>query len=304
VNSRRMLFARACLAGAALVATAGRIAPGAAVEADIPYVANGHARQVLDVHAPAGPQAGNRPVVFWIHGGAWQMGDKADVALKPEVLTRRGFVFVAANYRLLPEVTMEELVGDVAAAVGWVRRHIAEHGGDPDRIVLAGHSAGAQLAALLATDDRHLGRAGVPLAALRGCVPVDGDTYDIPKIILTAEHRQAIYGRPMPTFGHRQKFGNDPEKHLDFSAVTHVAAGKGIPPFLILYFAGHPDTPAQASRLESVLQAAGIPGRAVGKWDTNHSRLNDDLGLPDDPVTGEFLRFLDEAVGNPPPAAP
>lgn len=287
------------LAGA-LGAVAGAPADGEEKTADVPYVERGHARHILDIYTPARPASGKRPVVFWIHGGGWQVGDKSDVAIKPKVLTERGFVFVSTNYRLLPEVTMEELVGDVAAALGWVHRNIAAHGGDPHRIVVGGHSAGAQLAALLCTDERRLAKAGVPAKALVGCVPVDGDTYDIPKIILTAEHRQAIYGGAMPTFGHRQKFGNDPEKHLDFSAVTHVAKGKTIPPFLILYFSGNPDTPAQARRLESVLRSADIPARSVGKGDTNHGRLNDDLGLADDPVTVEFLRFLDDCTGAPP----
>ena len=115
---------------------------------------------------------------------------------------------------------------------------------------------GAQLAALICIDDRYLKEQGVPFDVLKGCVPVDGDTYDIPKIIMTAEHRQTLYGGKMFTFGHRQKFGNDPEKHVDFSAVTHVAKGKGIPPFLLLYFSGNPDTSAQAARLAAVLKAA------------------------------------------------
>jgi hypothetical protein len=146
--------------------------------------------------------------------------------------------------------------------------------------------------------NRYLKEEGVPFDVLKGCVPVDGDTYDIPKIIMAAEHRQALYGGKMFTFGHRQKFGNDPEKHVDFSAVTHVASDKGIPPFLILYFSGNPDTTAQARRLADVLKEAEIPVRAYGKQDSNHSRLNNDLGKSDDPVTEEFYKFLDSLVGN------
>ena len=156
------------------------------------------------------------------------------------------------------------------------------------------------MAALICIDDKYLKKEGVPFEVLKGCIPIDGDTYDIPKIIQTAEHRQAVYGGKMFTFGHRQKFGNDPEKHVVFSAVTHVARGKKIPPFLILYFAGNPDTRAQAQRLESVLKAADVPTRAYGKRDTNHSRLNNDLGKPEDPATKEFYRFLDPLVGRNP----
>lgn len=264
---------------------------------DVPYVENGHARHVLDIYTPEHNTDESLPVMFWIHGGGWQVGDKSDVALKPKVLTERGFVFVSTNYRLLPEVSMEELIGDVAKSLGWVHKNIAKYGGDPNRIFVGGHSAGAQLAAIICTDDRYLNKEGVSFDVLRGCVPVDGDTYDIPKIIMTAELRQTLYGGKMFTFGHRQKFGNDPEKHVDFSAVTHVAADKGIPPFLLLYFSGNPDTRAQAGRLESVLREAGIQAKAYGKRDSNHSRLNNDLGKPDDPATEEFYKFLDPLMG-------
>ncbi len=264
---------------------------------DIPYVENGHERQVLDIYTPETPGAASSPVMFWIHGGGWQAGDKSDVALKPKVLTERGFVFVSTNYRLLPDVEMEVLIRDVAKSLGWVHKNIAMYGGDPKRIFVGGHSAGAQLATLICIDDRYLKEEGVTFDVLRGCVPVDGDTYDIPKIIMTAELRQTLYGGKMFTFGHRQKFGNDPEKHVDFSAVTHVAKNKSIPPYLLLYFSGNPDTTAQARRLEAVLKEAEIPARSYGKRDSNHSRLNNELGLPDDPATQEFYKFLDALVG-------
>ncbi|MEJ6579887.1 MAG: alpha/beta hydrolase [Akkermansiaceae bacterium] len=260
---------------------------------DIPYVEDGHKRQVLDIYLPEDAEGKSLPVMFWIHGGGWQAGDKSDVGLKPKVLTQRGFVFVSTNYRLLPEVTMDDLIRDVAKSLGWVHRNIAKHGGDPKRIFVGGHSAGAQLAALICTDDRYLKKEGVTFDVLKGCVPVDGDTYDIPKIIMTAEHRKTLYGGKMYTFGHRQKFGNDPEKHVDFSAVTHVEKGKGIPPFLLLYFSGNPDTRAQAEILATNLKVEEIPVRAFGKIDTNHSRLNNDLGKPDDSATEAFYKFLD-----------
>ncbi len=265
--------------------------------ANIPYLEDGHERHVLDVYTPEQSAEDSLPVVFWIHGGGWQTGDKSDVALKPKVLSQRGFVFVSTNYRLLPNVEIETLIDDVASALAWVHQNISQYGGDPARIFVGGHSAGAQLAALLCTDDRYLQRKGVSFDVLQGCIPVDGDTYDIPKIIMTAELRQALYGGKMPNFGHRQKFGNDPEKHVDLSAVTHVAPDKGIPPFLILYFPGNPETRAQAGRLESVLEASGIPVKSFGKNNSNHSRLNNDVGQADDPATVELFKFLDRYAG-------
>ena len=261
-----------------------------ALKSNVPYVENGHERHVLDIHAPAA--AKNSPVVFWIHGGGWQGGDKSDIQIKPRVFNEKGFVFVSTNYRLLPQVEMSVLIGDVAKSLGWVHKNIAAHGGDPQRILVMGHSAGAQLAAILCTDDRYLKAEGVPFSALKGCVPVDGDTYDIPAIITTAEMRNLAHGFAMPEYGHRAKFGNDPKKHLDFSAITHVAKGKEIPPFLILHVAGHPDVTAQARKFGQVLEKAEVPVTVFGAKETTHNKLNADLGLPDDPATAELLKFV------------
>ncbi|HET6881915.1 MAG TPA: alpha/beta hydrolase, partial [Pirellulales bacterium] len=193
-------------------------------------------------------------------------------------------------------VDMETIVRDVAKSVRWVHEHISKYGGDPNRLLVMGHSAGAQLAALISIDDRYLKAEGVSLAIIKGCVPVDGDTYDVPAIIETAETRRRVHGQPQAKFGHREKFGNSPEKHRDFSAVTHVAKGKHIPPFLILYVADHPDNSAQAQRLAAVLQESDIPVKLFGGQETNHNRLNDHLGLPEDPATKAVFEFVDAAL--------
>ncbi|MBE7493971.1 MAG: alpha/beta hydrolase [Verrucomicrobiaceae bacterium] len=262
----------------------------------LPYVENGHARHVLDIYAPA--NAKNLPVVFWIHGGGWQQGDKSSVDTKPKWFLDKGFVFVSTNYRLLPEVDMGTLIRDCAKSFGWVQKHIAEHGGDPKRVLVGGHSAGAQLAAILCTDDRYLKEVGADFSSLIGCLPVDGDTYNIPAIIDVAETRARVHGFPMPKFGHRLKFGNDPALHKDFSAVTHVAKGKGIPPFLILHVSNHPDTTAQAVHFGNVLKEAGVPVTVFGAKDTNHSKLNDDLGLAGDPATKALDEFVSRILKN------
>ena len=258
-----------------------------------PY-ATAHERQMLDVHAPAG--AKNLPVVFWIHGGGWQTGDKSMVALKPKAFMDAGFVFVSINHRLLPAVDMGAITRDVASALGWVHKNIATHGGDPTRVLVMGHSSGGQLAALMCTDDRYAKAEGFSLTIIKGCVPVDADTFDIPAIIEMAETRARVHHLPLPTYGHRQKFGNDPAKHLDFSAVTHVAKNKGIPPFLILHIGGNPDTGAQARRLAAVLQTAGISAKVVNGREATHSSLNDTIGAPNDPVTTELFAFVAEAL--------
>jgi len=264
------------------------------VQRNIPYVDSGHERQVLDIYAPR--DAKNLPVVFWIHGGGWQTGDKTSVQIKPQAFVEKGFVFVSTNYRLLPDVDMGTIVRDIAKSIHWVHDHIAARGGDPQRLFVMGHSAGAQLAALVSIDDRYLKAEGLSLGIIKGCVPVDGDTYDVPAIIETAENRRRVHGQPMPKFGHREKFDNDPAKHRDFSAVTHVAKDKAIPPFLIVHVAEHPDTSAQAQRLASVLKESGIPVTVFGGRETTHNKINADIGLPDDPGTKALFDFLGNAL--------
>jgi arylformamidase len=279
---------------AALACLSAADARAQKVTRDIAYSEQAHERHVLDVYAPAG--AKNLPVVFWIHGGGWVTGDKSEVERKPKAFTEAGFIFVSTNYRFLPGVDMETIVQDVARSLGWVRQHIADHGGDPNRLLVMGHSAGGQLAALICTDERYLKAEGVSLSSIKGCVPVDGDTYDVPAIIETAETRQRVHGLPPPTFGHRQKFGNDAAKHRDFSTVTHIARGKSIPPFLILHVAEHPDTTAQARRLGAVLDDAGVPVTIFGARDTTHGMLNDNLGTPGDPATKALFAFLGKVL--------
>jgi arylformamidase len=271
-----------------------RDTPSQEVKRDIPYATPAHQRQVLDVYSPA--RAKNLPVVLWIHGGGWQMGDKSSVQVKPQAFMDKGFVFVSTNYRLLPQVDMGSIVSDIASSIHWVHDHIAEYGGDPRRLFIMGHSAGAQLAALVCTDDRYLKADGLSLAIIKGCVPVDGDTYDVPAIIETAETRRRVHGQPQATYGHREKFGNDPAKHRDLSAVSHIARDKDIPPFLIMYVAEHPDTSAQAQRLANVLKGADIAARLFGAQDSSHNKINADLGVPNDPGTKALFEFLGEAL--------
>ena len=282
------------LTALAFLATMAMATPAQSVQKDIPYVAGGHTRQVLDIHSPKDAQ--NLPVVFWIHGGGWQTGDKSAVQLKPKAFNDLGFVFVSTNYRLLPQVDMATIIRDVAKAIRYTHDNIAKHGGDPKRIFVMGHSAGAQLAAIVCTDDRYLKAEGLPLTILKGCVPVDGDTYDVPAIIEMAETRARVHGLPMPTFGHRVKFGDNPQKHKDYSAVNHVTKGKNIPPFLIMYVAGHPDNNAQAQRLANTLKAASIPTTLYGASESTHDKINNDIGLGYDPGTKLLWEFMGKSL--------
>ena len=267
-------------------------APLAPTKADVPYAGTTDFRQTLNVYVPASKPAKPAPVIFWIHGGGWQGGEKTNVQLKPKFFTDLGYVFISTNHRYVKAVPMSEIFADLAKSLRWTHEHAAEFGGDPARIVIMGHSSGAQLAAYLAIDERPLKAEGLSLKMFKGCVPVDADTFDIPAVIALATANRKAAGKPEPKYGHREIFGGQPERWTDYSAVTHVAAGKGIPPFLILYDDAAALTPDQAKRLASALTSKGIPARAFGAQNTNHGKINTDLGLPNDPSTAELLAFL------------
>ncbi len=279
-----------------LLVSAGLVAASAAemrVERDVAYAEPRNERQLLDVYAPA--SGTKMPVVVWVHGGGWVTGSKAMVAEKPAAFNGKGLVFVAMNYRFVPAVQMGDIVRDVAKSVGWVRANIARYGGDPDRILLMGHSAGAQLAALLCTDWRYLQAEKVPPASIVGCVPVDGDTYDVPLQVATATARRKSLKQPPPKMGHPEKFG-DLAKQREYSAVNHVARGKGIPPFLLLHVADHTDTTAQAQRMWAALDAAGVRARVYGAENSEHVKLDRQLGVAGDPATRVLMEFVDEVL--------
>lgn len=290
--SARCIFVVLALPATSMIHAADAPATIAPTKADVPYAGTTEFRQTLNVYAPATKPAKPTPVIFWIHGGGWQGGEKTSVQLKPKFFTDLGYVFVSTNHRYVKTVPMSEIFADIAKSLRWTHDHAAEFGGDPNRIVIMGHSSGAQLAAYLAIDERPLKAEGLSLSIFKGCVPVDADTFDITAVIAKATVARQAAGKPEPKYGHREIFGGKPELWADYSAVNHVEPGKGIPPFLILYDAAAALTPDQAKRLESALTSKGIPAKAYGAADTNHGKINADLGLPSDPSTAEVLSFL------------
>lgn len=269
-----------------IVATASAPAPAeerARVHKDKTYTQGGESRHRLDVYAPG--DGHDRPIVVWIHGGAWQFGDKSQVQTKPAAFNDRGYVFVSANYRFHPAVTYKDQGDDVARAIRWVRDHAGEYGGDPGRIFLMGHSAGAHLAALVATDERYLKNAGLKLGDLSGVVLLDGAGYDVPRQV-----QQAALPR-LKTLYTTVFTDNEPTQR-DASPITHVAPGKSIPPFLILHVASRRDSKAQSDRLASELRQAGVEATVTPAEGKTHATINRELGRPDDAPTMAVFDFL------------
>lgn len=254
----------------------------------LPYVQPQEERRSLDVYAPK--EGADRPVIVWIHGGGWRQGDKAGVQRKPQAFVDRGYVFVSVNYRFVPQVTVKEMAGDIAQAVRWVRDHARDYGGSPDRLILAGHSAGAHLAALVCTDVRYFETAGVPMSAVKGCIPVDTAAYDV---ALRAASALGAIGNAEAVFG------KTAESHRELSPITYVARDRGIPPFLILHVADRPDSTAQSIAFAKLLNDAGVSARTVAGEGKTHGTINSDLGRSDDPPTIAVFEFLQTVAPAP-----
>lgn len=154
------LLAIAALGGCSTVDTLNAIEPksGLTITRNIAYAPG--ARSRLDVYAPRERKPA-RPVVVFFYGGGWEAGAKGMYGWVGAALARQGYVVMVPDYRIYPEVRWPTFLDDCAQAVRWARDHAADYGGDPSRLVLMGHSAGAYNAAMLSLDHRWLGEVGM-----------------------------------------------------------------------------------------------------------------------------------------------
>ena len=198
-------------------------------------------RQKLDVWVPAKASATPLPVVVFFYGGGWVSGDRADYGFAGRAFAAKGFVTVVADYRLVPQVRFPAFLQDGALAIRWVRDHIADYGGDPKRVSLSGHSAGAYEAAMLALDPHYLRDVGVD-----------------PSIIRAA----ALLATPADFYPFTEQRGRDAlgawPKPLETQPITFARADA--PPMLLMH--GTADTvvrPGNSKRLGAKLKALGAP---------------------------------------------
>lgn len=237
-------------------------------------------RQKLDLGLPQNAR-GKSPVLLFVHGGGWSIGDKRQgAAAKGEHFLGQGWAFATTNYRLVPEATVEQQAADIASAIAFLRR---QPGIDPDRIVIMGHSAGAHLAALVGTDERYLKAAGVPMSAVTGVILLDGAGYDV--------------GQQMADKGNRvmsayeAAFGKDPKRQAALSPATYTAA-PNVASWLILPVASRADSTAQSEALAARLRSGGSSATVSPQQGKSHRTLNQELGTANDPATAEVDRYL------------
>jgi arylformamidase len=243
----------------------------------------------LDVYTT--PELKNAPVMIYVHGGGWAEGDKGNVSSKPGFFLQNNVVFVSVNYRLSPRAFWPSHIEDVAQAIAWVKNNIARYGGNPARLYLMGHSAGAHLVALVATDGSYLGRHRVELSNLKAIVLLDSAAYDIPAIAASNGGRLGE--------AYRDVFGMDPAVWRQASPIYYVAPNKGIPPMAVAYTTGvRRDAPqsglSRGDATEGFVRRLGEAGIAfqVIPTDQTHGEINSEFGSRGDEVTRKTMEFL------------
>ena len=233
--------------------------------------------QRIEVIVPDQPAAHPRPVVVFIHGGAWNSGDPRDYRFIGRTLARAGYVVVLPGYRLGDAGKFPHMLEDGALAVAWTRNHAAQYGGDPGQVVLLGYSAGAYNVMMLALERQWLGRAGVADGFIKGVIGLSGP-YDF---------------YPFTSDSTRKAFGQAPDPTL--TQPIHFARGDA--PHVLL-ITGDADTtvkPRNSLALATALTEAGLPTRAVVLNGVDHNGTVMKLAAPfnrDRRVLDPVLAFL------------
>ena len=205
----------------------------------------------LDLYAPAGAK-GPLPVIVFFYGGSWKEGDKESYGWVARALAAQGFLVAVPDYRLVPAVRFPTFLEDGAAAVKWVRANAGRFGGDPERIVLSGHSAGAYNAAMLALDPRWL---GADRSAVRGWIGIAGPYSFLP---LDVEVTRNAFGRA-----------------ADLPATQPINFASADDPASLLLVAGK-DTlvgPRSSDELQAALRRAGAPVETRVYPNVDHSGI-------------------------------
>lgn len=167
---------------------------------DIPYGKD--PKQKLDLYLPPKKPSG-APVLVFLHGGAFFEGDRAHYGYAAGPLAKNGVLTVVPSYRLAPEFRFPDQPEDVQKVLAWVYRNIGSYGGDPEHIYIAGHSAGAILAAFVAMKTDWLARMSLPADLIKGCVPISAN-YDL---------RQRATNR---------KYAPTPDIQVEASPIFHI----------------------------------------------------------------------------------
>lgn len=241
-----------------------------------------HPRQRLDLYLPHDPGARRRLVVF-VYGGAWNAGTRRTYRFVAHMLVACGFAVAVPDYRLYPEARFPDFIEDTAMALGWLRRHGADHGTDPRRLALIGHSAGAYNAAMVALDPGYLERAGTSPGIVRGVVGLAGPYAFNP---LDYEETREIFA---------------PSRHAPERAKPIALVRDQAPPMLLAHgLIDRRVLPLHSERFAAALKTRG--NEAVLRLYPRHGHVGLLLALANPfqrlfRVLGDTVGFLDGALG-------
>ena len=243
-----------------------------------------HARHHLDIWVPSHPTSARLPVVIFFYGGGWHSGERGDYGFAGAAFAANGFVAVVPDYRLVPEVRYPDFLDDAALALKWVWNNIAHYGGDPTRISVAGHSAGAYIAAMLALDPRWTDSALLPRDTVKAGVLLSGP-FDF---------------APFREWRGRATFGSFPDP-FETQPVNHVRADA--PPLLLQHGSADRLVYAKNSRsLDDALTRVGAPHEMKIYRGCDHAGTVVALSRPFRgryPVLADAVAFLRSVLGVP-----
>lgn len=233
------------------------------------------------------------PLIVFVHGGGWSLGTKRNATGRAKVahFTARGLAFATIGYRLVPGATVEDQAADLAHALAALLANADRLGIDRNRVLLMGHSAGAQIAALVGTDPRWLHEVGLSFHAIAGIIAIEGAAYDV-----ALQLRDAPWLlRPL----YRQAFGRDPERQRALSPACQAAA-PNVANWLLLHV-NRRDGVRQNETLAAALRRAGstvdlvvLPGSGL----SGHILSNRRLGNPAWPGTKTVDQWIDRTLAS------
>jgi acetyl esterase/lipase len=248
------------------------------VVGDVPYLQGSRYadnKDRLDLYLPEGRR--NAPVIVSYYGNQLMGGDKSEDAYIGRRFAAAGFVTAVVNYRLSPAVSHPAHVQDAAASFAWVKRHIAEYGGNADQVFIIGYSAGAYLAALLSTDPRYLAAHNLSPRDIRGTVPVSAFYW--------VERRGVAPDRD------KSVWGNDRNVWIDASPAHHLQTGA--PPMLILFAERDEDwRREQNTEFASAMMDAGNKSVEIAMIpNRNHATIWSRVGDEGDETAERIIKF-------------
>lgn len=242
-------------------------------------------KQKLDIYVTEGMK--NAPVMVFVHGGGWVIGNKSRVHYKPRAFNEAGFLFISVGYPLLPDHPVDEQAQSIAKAVKWISNNISRYGGDPSQMHIMGHSAGAHLAALVAVDPQYLGNFRKGEHVLQTVISIDGASLNIDWRMRNLDSVPRMAKRMF-----KRAFGDDPKYWQSLSPFHRLDEKNDIPDFLFLTAVDRADSNVAADGFSQKLKSLDVKNSVIRIADRTHSSINKKMGTKGDKAFMAILDFI------------